>query len=222
MTDSPRGSRPLSVPEEPIAFFGAVTAATTHDLNNVISIIDQTAGLLEDLVFAAENGSSIEIEQLSRVSESIQRQTRRGIATIKRLNRFAHTTDEPTLEFELNETLENLLVLVQRLADRREVDLKVTPRHEPIKLTASPFLIQHAIFAVYASLLRVSEAGTELSVSVSGGAAAAVVTFDLGSASGASPDLTVAQSLAESVGMRLETESGVDTLTVTLYIENGP
>ena len=75
--------------EKDLAFFGAITASVSHELNNVISIVYQTAGLLNDLLAGAQRGRPISDERLEQIAIRIGEQTERGAAIIKRLNAFA-------------------------------------------------------------------------------------------------------------------------------------
>ncbi len=152
--------------EKSLAFFGAVMASVSHELNNVIGIVDQSAGLLEDLLYVAREGQPVPEEKLKKIAERITTQTQRGIGLIKRMNRFAHSTDEPILEFDLNETVENLAELTRRKATLKKAELKVGYGDEPIKITGSPFLLQEVLYACIMQTLIDAEPGDNVSVSV--------------------------------------------------------
>nr|MBN2277962.1 hypothetical protein [candidate division Zixibacteria bacterium] len=139
-----------------VAFFGAITASVSHELNNVISIIDQSAGLLDDLLVGAIQGRPITEEQLQRVSEKIARQTERGIKIIKRLNRFAHSADYPTTAFELNDLLENLTSLIDRLAKIKGAEIKIDFYNEPMEIKGNPFIVQQIVYLVVKRILAAS------------------------------------------------------------------
>lgn len=153
--------------EKGLAFFGAITASVSHELNNVISIIDQTAGLLGDLLYGAQNGRPIANERLMQIAESITRQTERGVGVIKRLNTFAHSVDYPGSEFEINQVVENLTELTQRFASLKKVQLKIHQSDEQIKIINSPFLIQQALFLCIRQLLSTAQKDSTITVSIS-------------------------------------------------------
>jgi signal transduction histidine kinase len=132
--------------DDGLAFFGAVTASVSHELNNVISIIDQTAGLLQDMIAAENKGIPINIERLSTAVGTVQKQTQRGLDTIGRLNRFAHSTDEGHVEFDPAEVLGNLVELCQRLAGLKYARLQLRPCAERLKMVGNPFLLQAVVF----------------------------------------------------------------------------
>ena len=156
-----------------IAFFGTVTASVTHELNNVISIIEQTAGLLDDLVAGEERGVPISIERLGEISTSVQKQTRRGLGIIERLNRFAHTTDRPVTEFDVDEVVSNLVELSRRLAGLKRVTLEYRAPAADARLTGNPFALQEAVFLTLRRVLDATESTCVVAVGAdpSGGVA---------------------------------------------------
>ena len=149
-----------------LAFSGAITASVTHELNNVYSIIDQTIGLLDDLLAVTSPDRPIEPEKLQRITEKIQAQTQRGVGIIKRLNTFAHSVDEPVREFEINQLVENLTELSRRFANLKKAELEVELLPEEVNLVSNPFLLQQAIYLCYRQLLANAEKGHLVSVRV--------------------------------------------------------
>ncbi|MBN1212285.1 MAG: hypothetical protein JXA92_06875 [candidate division Zixibacteria bacterium] len=167
MTADRSDERERILRESSLAFFGAITASVSHELNNVISIIDQTAGLLGDLLAGARYGRPLTEEQLERLAEKVKNQTGRGVQFIKRLNTFAHSADEPVREFELNQLVENLTALSDRLAGLKGVTLRVQFTNQPLKLVNNPFLLQQTLFLIIKNLLTRSEKNDSITVSVS-------------------------------------------------------
>ncbi|MBU0983646.1 MAG: hypothetical protein KKA42_07235 [candidate division Zixibacteria bacterium] len=202
MSQNPDRKDPAQSPTA-LAFFGAVTASVSHELNNVISIVDQTAGLLSDLLAGPDPASTLTAERLERIATSISTQTERGVTIIKRLNTFAHTTDEDRIDFELNETVSNLAELVRRLADRRRVTLTVESAPLAITLSGSPFTFQELLFACFQALLEHAEAGNTLHFSVLGSDTVPVVAVACDRPQSAEAmDLGKVERLADLVGGR--------------------
>ena len=79
------GQPAQSVLDAGLAFFGAVTASVTHEQNNVLSVIDQTAGLLQDMIAAEREGTPINIDRLADAVRTVQAQTERSLGIIRRL-----------------------------------------------------------------------------------------------------------------------------------------
>ncbi|MFH0765043.1 MAG: hypothetical protein V2A61_01340 [Calditrichota bacterium] len=150
-----------------LAFFGAVTASVTHELNNVISIIDQTIGLLDDALAVAEEGMPVRPETLARVSQGIKRQTVRGVEQIKRLNAFAHSADHLRCEVDINALMSNLAGLYQRLAGLRKLSLEFVPSPEPLLITTNPFTAQQLVFLCLSEACDQAEKGGQIKVTCS-------------------------------------------------------
>jgi light-regulated signal transduction histidine kinase (bacteriophytochrome) len=71
-----------------LAFFGKVNASISHELKNILAIISEAAGLLQDLTEMAAKGKKIELEMLQTCSQDIIEEIQRGFATIKQMNKF--------------------------------------------------------------------------------------------------------------------------------------
>jgi len=165
MSDESGHKRPEIMLDTGLAFFGAVVASVSHEMNNVVSIVDQTAGLLDDLIAGEKHGVPLSIERLEEAVKSVQRQTGRGLALVKRLNRFAHSADENLIEFDINEALENLTALTERLANLKRAALTFTPAPEELLLRGNPFFLQQTVFT--AVKIALTDIDREQTVAVS-------------------------------------------------------
>jgi C4-dicarboxylate-specific signal transduction histidine kinase len=143
------------VDEKALAFFGAITASVTHELNNVMAIIEQVNGLLEDLVAGAQGGRTIAPEKIANIRARITKQVDRGVAIIKRLNSFAHSADEPIRSCDLNVLLADLMALCERLAALRKQKLEFQAPAGAVMVRNSPYYVE---LATYLSLKLVMEA----------------------------------------------------------------
>lgn len=178
MSDEPVNNADEQLLYGGLAFFGAVTASVSHELNNVISIIDQTTGLVEDMIAAVDQGKAIDVDKLEQVVGSLQKHTTRGLHIIKRLNTFAHSSDVPRREYDLCESVRNLVELSQRLAGLKRVNLDLHAPSDPVMITGNPFLMQQLLFA---SIKRgLQDAGRDMTiiVTVAGAESGAEVTID--------------------------------------------
>jgi signal transduction histidine kinase len=162
-TERNTGSTP-ELSGDQIAFFGKITASVTHELNNVISIIEQTAGLLDDMVAGEERGVPISLDRLAGVSASIQKQTQRGLGIIGRLNRFAHTTDHPYAVFDGNEVVSNLVELSRRLAGLKKMELEFRPAESVPRISGNPFDFQRAVFSAIQTALACGRADQTVTI----------------------------------------------------------
>jgi len=107
--------------------FSAISAAVSHDLKNVLAIVNENAGLLDDLALRAAKGIEIPPERLNLATSRILKQVKRGDAVLNNLNRFAHTADAPQREANVAETMALMVDLAGRPAAMRETRFTVAP-----------------------------------------------------------------------------------------------
>lgn len=161
-------SRPES--RKDLRFFGTVSASVSHELKNVLAVINEAAGLLEDLALMAGRGMPLDPERLARAATTILGQVRRGDAIVRAMNGFAHLPDEPEDAprggTDLTATLTLAVSLFTRMADMRQVSLRLG-HCAPALSQADPFdltrLLHGAMLAAFGSMSR----GDTLTVSVS-------------------------------------------------------
>ncbi len=135
--------------EREIAFIGKITAGVTHEVNNVFAIIQETTGLIGDILSLASRGCDIpHIDKIEKSMDSIRGQLRRGTDLISRLNGFAHTADEYSAEVDLNKLLERLFALSTRFARVRNVKLIYSLSEEAVLLNTRPVWFQMGIFTL--------------------------------------------------------------------------
>ena len=151
--------------EKELAFFGTVTASISHELNNAVATIEQTAGLLEDLTIDCAGSQPIEKEQVRKIAERIGKQTKRGAAIIKRLNAFAHSIDEPERELELNDIMGSVVELARRVADRKRIPLETHPGKGRLTIRNSPFRVQQALYLSIKAAVSITPEGNKVTLS---------------------------------------------------------
>jgi len=132
--------------EEGSAFWGTVTASVSHEINNVISIIHEYSGLIDDLVSIAETGRPVENEKLTRIAERIAHQVSRGKGITGRLNRLAHSVDAPCAPFSVNRVMEDVVDLARRFSDLKAVRLVSAFPEKETMITGNPILLYQAVF----------------------------------------------------------------------------
>jgi C4-dicarboxylate-specific signal transduction histidine kinase len=131
-----------------LQFFGKMTASISHEIKNVMAIINESAGLLEDYSLMAEKGMPIDPERLKVVSERVTTQIRRADRITKNLNSMAHSVDGFHKSIDLGETLELAVGLSGRFADMRGVRLKFQPSSDVPTVITSPFHLLNLIWRV--------------------------------------------------------------------------
>lgn len=208
-----------------LRFFGAITASVSHELNNIITIIDQVGGLLQDILAGAQAGATLRTEQLRTIQERISRQTQRGVAIIKNLNRFAHSVDEQITQFELNGVVGNLVDLARRLVDLKKAHLTVKYAEEEIYVVSSPFRMQQIVFQCLQRFLEDCDPGGEIGITIAheGELASIVVSGPGGPLNeGSLLGPGALRQMTEAAAVNIATESGPDRARVRIEVPARP
>ena len=150
-----------AVEMEGLRFFGTVSASISHEIKNVLSIMNETAGLLQDLVRMAGRGGPMDPDRLGRLADSMGMQIRRADGIVKNLNRFAHSADESVTRVDLGDLTGFVLGLCAREAFMRNVTLAFEPDSKPLPITTNPFVLETLLWRCLEAAM---EAGGEGSV----------------------------------------------------------
>lgn len=149
-----------------IAFFGRITAGATHEMKNVLAIINEASGLMQDLLALAKETPSYH-DRFQKALASIKGQVQRGQNLTANLNRFAHMPDTTIRTVDLFEQAGLLAALSQRFAALKNVTLKIVPPEQPVTATLNLVHFQMALFAAIECWLSLAAVGNELRVHLS-------------------------------------------------------
>jgi len=129
-----------------LQFFGKIAASISHEIKNVLAIINENAGLLEDLTLMAERGMAIDPQRLRAMSRTLMKQIKRADTIVKNMNRFAHSADASLQTIDLNDVIELLAALSNRIAVMRGITLNPQLNENPVTLKTSPFLLMNLLW----------------------------------------------------------------------------
>jgi light-regulated signal transduction histidine kinase (bacteriophytochrome) len=208
---------------EDLAFFGKIGADVSHDMRNVLSIVGENAGLLDDQLALAESGKALDHEKLKKLSARIARQVPRGTRTMEWFSRFAHAADEEAASSNLTAIAETMAALAERHVVLAGCKLEADLPDEPIHVKANPFSLQHAVFSAIELILESLEDGRVVAIKLVGRGAAAVMSVSGGAAgAGELPDhISRLSARMNELEGSVETsrEDGVLTLILTVPAE---
>lgn len=206
---------------EDLAFCGLIAADVSHELRNVLSVIGEYAGLLDDLIGLAEQGKPADYAKLRKLSANIARQVKRGTETMERFSRFAHAADGQTSGFDLAALVENLAALLQGRVSLAGCRLEAELPAQSLPVRGDPFALQHLVFLSIQWVLDSLEKGESVRVKLLPQGPAAVICVS-GPAAGGGADRVRQQVAAAAGGCQgtIETAwaNGILSLTITLPI----
>jgi signal transduction histidine kinase len=170
----------MDVEQKELTFFGKIAAGVTHEMRNVLAIINESNGLMSDLLEMAKDSSFPYRDKFLRSISKIEAQVRRGVAISGNFNHFAHSMDNPIANVDLNEIVEQTVALARRFAGLKNIELQASPSSDPVFLITSPFRLQMALTkAVEAGIAYLPEGGViELQVDGARDCPCVYVNFD--------------------------------------------
>lgn len=150
--------------EKTLAFFGRMTANLTHEFKNILAIIQESAGLMEDIMAIAPLSNEKYQERFNNSMVTIKNQLQRGMQLATRFNRFAHAPDHTKAEMNLSETIDHFCTLTERFARLKHISLKPGTERAEIRLTTNPILLYMGLFYGLDACLAVLPANSEIRI----------------------------------------------------------
>lgn len=150
--------------QQQIAFMGRITAGLSHEINNVLAIIKESAGLMDDILSLSPENVAPHRDRLAKASASIRKQVERGVEIVTGLNRFAHSMDEPWVHIDLNELTSRMVFLMQRFGRQRRIRLSALSCPEPVTIETDPFRLEMILASALDFCLTRASEGTGLVV----------------------------------------------------------
>jgi len=208
---------PRKLAAEGLAFFGRMNAAISHDMKNVLAIINETASLLDELMELQQDGQmEPNPDKLRTLSRRIVQQVERGQNVISNMNAFAHSIDVPVREVDLAQVTRVMAVLSKHFATGRTLALDL-PGEGP-RATTHPFflndLIHHTLNFAIAAAGPEKRIGITVKAADGGGE---IVFSGLAKVERTFPS-EIAATLAQVLGVGIVVEAGLIRLAVPAKI----
>ncbi len=155
--------RPMQ--REGVLFFGDVIAGLSHELSNVLNIINEMAGLQQDIVGGAQPKGVDPADRLSELAGRIKTQVERGETFNHFLHSLAHSVDDANIAFDLGDTLELVSSLAARPARLARVELAVHRPEPPVRLVGDPFALLLTIYGSIGAVVGAADSERRVEVS---------------------------------------------------------
>lgn len=203
-----------------LRFFGRVSASLSHEIKNVLAIIGESSGLIEDLLaFHRNKGASLDPQRLQTIAERIRKHVSRGDAIVKNMNQFAHSADEPIQVKDLADLTRLVVRLAERNATLRGVTLEFSSVDAMVSIETNPFLLQQLLWICIDSAASVCGPSRRVNVHVDqaengGKVVMGTLEFMDSRAEGVLP--REAENLIEELGVKVS--AGTDNKEMLLFV----
>ena len=138
--------KPEIVTETGLQFFGKISASISHEIKNVLAIINENAGLLEDFTLMADRGTPIDPARLKVMAETVKKQVGRADGIIQNMNRLAHSIDQTITTVDLAQTIELIIALTARFAAMRGVKVELHLPENPVTFQTAPYFLMFLLW----------------------------------------------------------------------------
>ena len=152
------------VKHKSVNFFGRITAGITHEIKNVLAIIQESSGLMEDIIDVSENDAFLHKDKFIKSLDRIRLQIQRGIDITTCLNRLAHSPDHSPISLDLNDITQQMILLAARFARLKNVALELSPSDPPLAIKTDPVFLEMALFESIEILLKAIDSGGKITL----------------------------------------------------------
>ena len=163
-----------------IRFFGRMSAAATHEIKNTLAIINESAGLLNDLSMVAEKGHPLSLTRINNISYVVTRQVQRADLVLKKLNRFSHSVDLSTEVADLAKTVSFVLDLASGFIEKQGAAIEVTAPATPMMVSTNLFYLENMIWRAIETACCVAKGKKQVMISFGIDLKAPLIWFSMG------------------------------------------
>lgn len=147
-----------------LSLIAKIIASFTHEVKNHLAFIKESAGLIGDVMESKKSLSKEDVQQSLEVLRSIRDQIGKTSDLCNYLNRFAHRMDYPTCTFNVNESMEELVVLLHRIAHQKRITLSKDLLKDIPVTDSDPSRIQFIAFCFLEDMIKRLDNNTRIVV----------------------------------------------------------
>lgn len=147
------------------SFFGMASRLVSHELKNILAIISETSGLMDELVELSGEGRKLEPGKLRSLTESMLEEVERANTLIRTLNTFGHSVDRIIQDVDVNKTLSFMIQLAGLDARSKKTALRFSEIDVP-PIVTSPFFLESLLYHTIDFLFGVAGPDDEIRISL--------------------------------------------------------
>jgi hypothetical protein len=152
--------------KEILHYFGTMIPSHSHEAKNVLAVINENAGLMDDYILMAQKGKSLNLERLSSLSATIRKQVVRLNGLITDVRQAAEGIENNTQKICLVNHARQVSELLSKKAAIRSIRFEVSAREEPILIHARPVLLLHMLWVCLEYAMGASKQGSQIGLTL--------------------------------------------------------
>ncbi|MCF8040334.1 MAG: hypothetical protein K9K79_13585, partial [Desulfohalobiaceae bacterium] len=110
-------------PDENLVFMGRVVASYSHEMQNILAIINESTGLMHDLLTLKKEDLANQVQRFTKTLEEVGQQVQRGQKLSSHLNTLAHSPDKEVGGVDVDHSMQTIFGLINRLAKNKRKKL---------------------------------------------------------------------------------------------------
>ncbi|MDX2435011.1 MAG: hypothetical protein QNK14_10410 [Desulfobacterales bacterium] len=148
-----------------LASLGKMLAGYSHELKNHLAIINESAGLMGDLLEMGIIDDEQSIQRFKKIISVIEERINQANTMAKHMSSFAHKMDIPDSNFDVNELLNEEFAFLDRFFWIKSVSVQKKLQSELPAVCNNPSLLQFVIFTYIHKIVAGIESGGEIALS---------------------------------------------------------
>lgn len=161
--------------------FGMISASVTHEIKNCLAIVNETAGLLEDLAMTAGDDGGLPVQRVNPAAASVIKQVGRADWIMRDFNMLSHSVDEPVGTVDCREMVAMLVRLSGRQAAMKNLDVQLAEGAETASVTAEIAVVESLVYLSLRTVYDGAESGDSVTIDLVRDGAAMVVQINAAS-----------------------------------------
>lgn len=149
-----------------LAYFGKMMAAISHEIKNSLAIINENAGLMDDLSLMAKKGHVLDPERIGSISRRVIMQIQRADTIVKKMNRLAHSVDDPVKQIDVAASLGFTVELGEKILSSLGIGIEVLPLEAPLSINTNEFQFMNLLWEVMAHTAGQIDRGKTITITI--------------------------------------------------------
>jgi hypothetical protein len=208
--------------QKEIAMIGRISADMTHEMRNVLAIIRESSGLMQDILALSKESAFPRRDKFANALGKIEKHVRRGDEIVTQFNAFAHSMDQPQDRVEVTELIDQVAILMQRFARAKQVTLSAETHDRAPSVYTNPIRLMLALAACVEHFVSQGKPGDAIVIRHDKGKEKAVIEVLVKKASvevgSAPPDLADVSEVVKALNGDVQSVAAGDHVGVRLLL----